>query len=51
MAGSAPTTEQRYIYDEWRSWEPSPLEIVSDRSPACARGNKKPTVYHLKNKT
>uniref|UniRef100_A0A803XW42 Nuclear nucleic acid-binding protein C1D n=1 Tax=Meleagris gallopavo TaxID=9103 RepID=A0A803XW42_MELGA len=28
MAGSAPPTEQRCIYDEWRSWEPSSLEIM-----------------------
>lgn len=30
LAGSAPATEQRYIYDKWRIWEPSSLEIVSD---------------------
>lgn len=44
LAGSTPTTEQRYIYDKWRSWEPSSLEIVSDHSPACNRGNKKPAI-------
>ncbi|KAJ7402219.1 hypothetical protein BTVI_88357 [Pitangus sulphuratus] len=27
MAGQAPATEQRHIYDKWRIWEPSSLEI------------------------
>lgn len=48
MAGSAPTTKQRYIYDEWRSWKPSSLEIVSDHFPACNSGNEKPTIYCFK---